>query len=920
MAKKYLYGTLNQDTVRPNYGGSTTDSLVINVDNNNMIISGEVKWDAAIGELAHKAYPGDKGARNYAKILELTAILEEEVVRASKSRASVESKVGELEKSFNILDNSLTVALRAAVANAADSDSTILDKCIAEAERALRAEANILSQLSKEVKERTSVDAELIKRLDNLSGLSSDSLDQVRALIVDEGVRAQEAEDSLQNNLDAETLRALNVEQALQQSLSSLGQNIATNQQKVDIALAEETRARIVADDAITDLIEIESVRAQEVETDLLHDIGTLQESIVVLKTAVEFLEQNVISNSTDQLKAEIESVQDDIVNLEKELSQGIQQIATDVKRLEQLHLDDKKTLETELEEIDHSISLNTDLVSKLSEKLEDINKHLSTLDVAIHDAQTATAHEIAQRQTADSELEKSIQAVDKELDIVNKQLLSSTQSAADKIATIENSIQVIDGSIKEICSSVTDLHTTDVVTQEELTQLNKQLKTVYNNIDGLQTALDTEIERAKLAEQICTNAVEELKIVDSVHTTQISSITESIISLTTLVQDLSNEIASNNQRDVVNEATVAELSGAVETLKEQLINQSTIYAGVVEEIIDDLHSVNDKVELTFSGIDNMRLSIDIINNKLQELSSAYETIAREVARVDEAVVDTNERISGVQDQLHTTTSRIDNTLADHQAALTKHDVSTHQHDVDIANLQDAVKKLQIDDALLEQKIVDVNNERIIDSELHNAHYKELVSRIEQEIKRAVAADASLLADTNRNSGRITSLQLDLTNVISKYVQELKQADEQLDEKIDHEHTVAEEYKEKLLDKIEEVNSDSLQRDDALQAQIDILTTNKNSVPLIENEGNMPEVYAQQGDKTFTIKAERTVVPNAIVRRDSAGNILLSNNLDGFTTHSAVSKLFVDNIISELRKEISFMSFDFIDGGNAPIG
>ena len=64
MSKKYLYGNLNQDVVRATYGGSASDSLIINVDNDNMVISGEVIWDGAIGEIAHKAYPGNKGAEN----------------------------------------------------------------------------------------------------------------------------------------------------------------------------------------------------------------------------------------------------------------------------------------------------------------------------------------------------------------------------------------------------------------------------------------------------------------------------------------------------------------------------------------------------------------------------------------------------------------------------------------------------------------------------------------------------------------------------------------------------------------------------------------------------------------------------------------------------------------------------------------
>ena len=442
MAKEYLYGKLNQETVRPNYGGSTTDSLIINVDNDKMVISGEVKWDAALGEVAHRAYPGDKGSRNYFKILELSAQLEEEISRAEKSRLSVESKVGELEKTVKTLNTSLTNEIRTEAALASEADRIIIEQCKAESERALKAESDLISALKQEVLSRESADTDLIRRLDDLSG---------------------------------------------------------------------------------------------------------------------------------------------------------------------------------------------------------------------------------------------------------------------------------------------------------------------------------------------------------------------------------------------------------------------------------------------------------------------------------------------VRDQLNTAVSRIDAEIDEHKLALIKYDVSTHQHDVDIADLQTDVKTLNNTDLELDKKIKIVDEQRSVDAEIHNAHYQELVSRLEQEIKRSIAADASLLLDTSRNSGRITSLQIDLTNVISKYVQDLMRADAELDERISYEHTQAEEYKEKILNEVEDVAAESLQRDNALQAQIEILTDNKNSVPLIENDGTIPEVYSQQGNKTFTVPLEKDVVPDSVVRRDSEGNVLLTTNPDVFTAHSAVSKLFVENIVSELRKEISSISFDFIDGGTAPL-
>lgn len=46
----------------------------------------------------------------------------------------------------------------------------------------------------------------------------------------------------------------------------------------------------------------------------------------------------------------------------------------------------------------------------------------------------------------------------------------------------------------------------------------------------------------------------------------------------------------------------------------------------------------------------------------------------------------------------------------------------------------------------------------------------------------------------------------------------------------------------------------------------------------------------------------KTAVLESSVSNDSACNVLLTTNTDVFTTRSSVSKLFVENIVSELRK------------------
>ncbi len=680
MSKKYLYGSLNQYTVRPNYGGAETDSLIINVDNENMIISGEVNWDAALGELAHRAYPGDKGARNYAKILELTAQLEDEVSKASKSRSTVESTVAKLEKSFNTLDITVTDAIKTESKRASEAESLIFEKCREETSRALQAESKLLSELKEEVLARESVDTELLKRLDTLSGLSLDSLNEVRSLTIDEQTRAISAENELKSKIDKEITRAVESEQHIYSTIEELSSHLNSNISTINTSVGKEREERTHADNLVTSLISEESERAKQAESNISFKLESLQAL-------------------TNELNRRIETLAEEITN-----------------------------------------STATEVFSEI----EDIKLNLHNTD--------------------------------------------------DKITDLTSSLRVIEEELSLISSSIEELYAVNVVTREEFIQLSKQVDAVYNNV---------------------------IKNVDS---------------LNSLVNNLSTRIDKNDIQ-------VALLTQEIEVVKQD---------------------------------------ISLIQND-------------------------------------PTISVVETTLDEHKLILDKHDANDHKHDVDIAQLQQDVNLLDSIQSELAQRIKNVDNLREEDSVLHNTHYDELVSRLEQEIKRSIAADHSLLFDTNRNSSRITSLQLDLTNVISNYVEKLMQADALLDDKINDEHRIIEDYKEKILTEVEKVSSNSQERDNILQEQIELVKNRKDLVPLIKNDGEVSQVYAQQGDKTFTIPAETAVVPESVVRRNASGNILLNTNFDVFTPHSAVSRLFVDTIISELRDEISSISFDFIDGGNAPI-
>lgn len=922
MAKKYLYGNLNQDTVRPNYGGSTSDSVTIHVDNDKMIISGEVNWDAALGELAHKAYPGDKGARNYEKILELTARIDEEIASASTSRDDVTSKVSILEKSFTELNEQLIAAVKAETLSRIDGDNLSIDRCKAEAERALTAEKELLTKLAEEQKSRANVDAEIIHRLDQLSGLSGTSLEEVRQLITDESVRASAAEKAIVDKLVAEEARALAAEESLSNKLDTIDatHNAALN--KLSITVKEEEAARTLDTHLLTEVINNEVDRATTAEETISNDVSKVETAIDALDDVVKELYSVVSSlkTSDNDVECRLVVVENDFAGFETSTNTKLADVEKDISAIETLHATDVKRIDKEITAVEKSVSSNVNLISKLTTKLNETTKHLTTVDTSIRSIQASVVAETTERKSADATLDNKLSAVEKTLTQKDTELLTNIQTVNDKTVDLTSSLQVVEGTVKTLSTQVAELYAADVVTEDEFNLLNEQLKTVYNNIGELSSAIQAEVTRSTNKDNELSVAVQNINANHSLIDSRLVALSNTIEALTVVLETLDKKVRDIESSYTLITDRVSQLEGIIADNQQHIENETTARVDADNELKDKLAVMQESIESFQPQIDAAVSSVDSVKSDTAEIESQLIQNNENIVALAEVIDLTVDRLSGVQDELDNTTDRIDGTLEEHKTALVKHDVDNHRQDVEIEDLKKSIEVLTNVDKATDDKIKVVEEQATTDRDLHQSHYEELVSRIEQEIKRAVAADASLLTDTDRNSGRITALQLELTNVISAYVDELRTTDSQLNEKIDNERIHNEESNQKLTQLVDEVEQDSIQRDNALQAQIEIITGKKDSVPLMENDGDMPEVYAQQGDKTFTIPTEKAVVPEAIVRRDSVGNILLSTDDASFTAHSAVSKLFVENVVSELRKEISSISFDFIDGGNAPIG
>lgn len=214
------YGQLNTPISKPNYGGSTTDSLVIKVDNDQMIISGEVIWKDILGNEADKAYPGNLGNQNYENILKLSVALNQEINRALNVEKILTQQV---EKGVITAQESANEALQAVTKETerATSSEDILRRTILnEVNKLIDNEAELLSKINTETETRTNEDKLIKDQLNYILNNISSGTNGIESLLQIEAERAQEAEKLLERKIEEETRRALNSEAILKEEFT----------------------------------------------------------------------------------------------------------------------------------------------------------------------------------------------------------------------------------------------------------------------------------------------------------------------------------------------------------------------------------------------------------------------------------------------------------------------------------------------------------------------------------------------------------------------------------------------------------------------------------------------------------------------------------------------------------------------------
>lgn len=409
--KQYLHGDLGKQVVRNNYGGVTSDSVKITVDNNDMTIRGDVIWDAFIGEVAHKAYPGDKGHRNYQKIIELAQLLNREINRATQQDVKLQDSVLSVDHRLQDVEESLRDDLTFEIERSKQLDDTLLKQLLDEVSRAMLAENDLLNQLQAEVATRTTIDKELQSRLDALSGISNSSVELLE----------KEFKEDIQDLKKFDLTTSKNI-QSLTNSVNSLTTKIDT----VNSAVVELIDDSESVDDAL-----------QNIESCLYDHEEKLQEvdSNVTLYSAKLDKVEKEFDTRIDQVEIDIHTNKNHVQQLSDlvyQSSEKINDVASDLVNVETQLLNESSTRESQIRSLTTQLAVETNrslnVEAELEERLDTTAKTIITIRDRIVDQIDTKSAELS---AIDSELQLMLSAETHERE-------SEDKKQSDELSRIE--------------------------------------------------------------------------------------------------------------------------------------------------------------------------------------------------------------------------------------------------------------------------------------------------------------------------------------------------------------------------------------------------------------------------------------------------------------------------------------------------
>lgn len=899
---KYLHGRLNERTTYVTYGGSETDSLKLIVDNATKTISGEVKWDAFLDATAGKAYPSELGARNYNEIVNLTTKLDKEVQLAQQHRNVTTQAVSSVQLAQRDLENELNLLVTTTTSSVNSIRNELLGKIVDEAQRAIAAETQIAKDLQQDIKNVSNL-ADTNKQQQNKQNLQLlKSLSELTVQLSQEVTRALKAETNIAESITQANLNHESFKSDTADKLESLSKELfeVTTQLK-SLAKAETSNKD----------------HSASVDSKL---------QVLASKTEELFKAIDLLHNQDDQIEIRLTEV-DNLSKVVDEVKQSLVSIenadAYVTKRIE--------TLDESLQAQKHELQR----VSNLLCLLPDYSTQIAGLDSRLVKQQSQI--DLLSKQLSDqlvvyAALNNEVEQLSTNLTQTRKESLSNHHEVTTQIEVVQKklkddsaSIQILQASLQSVSAQLDQL-ASSVVYSNEFVKLS-------NLVSSLSKAQQSQSELiSTLSTSVATNS---------------ATIELSQQRLNSIQSLLNAEIKRSSDLDVVIQQTQVQHKNAIEELQSEQV------------------TVEDAIIQAEDSISSLQVETRSIHSELQSIEEDISVLASNIVQLRYAVDLNREILEDELDQLFTDVNNAKSEAAEAVRKLTivQSDIDQSKHRIDF--LEDYTKEhrdlffqqtelLQTTDAILHGRInVEIEERTKADNEHSQAiaNAIQLIYRTHEEFNQALASrvaelekrDAELAARDNELSARDDALaerdaelanqdkllaekDEELLKLIANLVVDSGNVEEILTQIVDTRLTALEETTADLQDTDNRIQTDIealRQEDETLAKKIEELSSAKDAVHVLLNDGSSAEAYAQLGGETLTIPIKEDVTANSIVQRDADGNIHI-NLGDSIPDDSPIARAYFEEALQKLKDEIysSLMDkveFDFIDGGNAPV-
>lgn len=960
MAVKSLTGQLNTPISKVNYGGGTTDSLKIYVDNSNMTITGEVIWGDILGTTSDKAYPGHLGKESYEKIMILTAALKEEIKRAENAESALSIDVKkDTSKALQDSENALTI-VNEEVARATAVEESLRLTLLNELNKLIETEADLLSKINNEAQIRDTTDKLLKDQIDYILSNINNNVSGIDTLLQTEVERAKEAEAKLQEQIELEKVRAINSEVNLNNKIDTLDEALNSK-----ITTIENKFPHIESD--ITDLnnkIDSEVSRLDSFDIQLGSQIRNHTENINTHTQQLNTLDA-VVKNQSDELLSLTDKVNDnkdsisniginiDLLNVEVENTKSTidaevdraAKVEADLLSLIEFQANKNSIQETQLVNLNSTINSHSTRITNLEFRTEELDtsidnltSNLSELESKVGDGTNSLSSDITYLKEKYNSLDDILETHEEVIDSHNTQLINfAVQQELDA-----QNINQINSILDDQGAHLTSLELVNNTTQNALTELSSKVDTQYTNVkDDIQVINDTLSEYQTDISQQQTQIVnlnevqkglqidiDNLNIKHTELSDSVNNLTSSISthedSINTLDINLSNEITRANSQENLLLTQLQELERLRELDSIKLVN---------------LETINQEQSIT----------LDTHTEKLQELDNSLSTVTSQVEDINSDLENFKTEVKNTNENIIASNSDFDLRLDDHDIELGILNQVTTNNFARLQGLDESVNKH-------EHSIYHLTNDFNIHVKESTSKIDSLESNLNKEILRSTNVETSLQEQLDTSNDKIKDNYYELNTIIHNNIAQLRDEVntqdqvlntqiEELDEKVDtfnnnlNSTIIAQganfnnsltRLSNKVYEEIETLKSNDTQlrhqtvnlsnRVDDIEAEL--VDTFVEKLKLAE-EDTFTYVYA--ANNTGDIQLPVTALPeaDALVQRDSSGHINVPEQ-EVYEDANAIPNSYLKRQLETMNHSIedkisSALNVKFIDGGNAPI-